>query len=195
MINRKTVNEIALRFTWRKPVAKLLDFWWKMRSKRLAKHLLPYIPKGAHVLDIGSGSGILAKEISLYAEVQLLDVIDWNITDLPLVLFDGKRIPYADKQFDIALLVDVLHHSENEEELLREAHRVAKKVVVLEEAHDSKYMKIWANINDNLQWLLYGMPLGLHHRSKERWSAFLGGFCSEVQCHTEYFGHAIYTME
>ncbi|OHA64425.1 MAG: hypothetical protein A2842_00875 [Candidatus Wildermuthbacteria bacterium RIFCSPHIGHO2_01_FULL_48_25] len=194
-MNRKTANEIALRFTWRKPVARFLDFWWKMRSKRLAKLLLPHIPKGSYVLDIGSGSGILAKEISSYARVQLLDVIDWNVTDLPLVLFDGKHIPHGDKQFDVALLVDVLHHSENEEELLREANRVAKKVVVLEEAHDSAYMKLWANINDNLQWLLYGMPLGLHHRSKEKWSSFLGGFCSKVQCHSEYFSHAVYVME
>lgn len=195
MVSKKTANKIALKFTWRKPVAHLFDFWWRIRSKRLAKYVLSYIHKGASVLDIGCGSGILAETISSHASVKLLDVIDWNITNLPLVLFDGRHIPYQDKEFDIALLVDVLHHAEGEEGLLAEANRVAKKVVVLEEVHEHNHMNILANINDNLQWLLYGMPLGVHHRSKEQWTSFLGRFCSRAQCETEYFGHAVYTMQ
>ena len=45
--------------------------------------------------------------------------------------FDGRTIPYADEEFDVALLCDVLHHApEDAARLLAEAGRVARHVLV-----------------------------------------------------------------
>lgn len=170
---------------------------WIWRAKNIAKKLAPYIPENGKVLDIGSGSGNNAEALAalVKADFTLIDVVDWNISDLPFMLFDGENIPFKDKEFDIAFLLDVLHHSENEEALIKEAMRVVKKVVVLEEVHENKYMDIWANISDNFQWIIFGMPLGLHHRNKKEWMDFLGKFCSKIEYKKESFGHAIFVME
>lgn len=197
MIARQKMNRIAEFFWWRRFFARLTEFRWKRRAKKIAENIVPHIPEGSRILDIGSGSGNVAKEISLRirADFTLLDVIDWNIIDLPFVLFDGKKIPFKDKEFDIALLIDVLHHGENEGLLVKEAMRVARKVVVLEESHENIFVKIWANVMDNFQWILFGMPLAFHSRSERQWKDFLGNFCGNIRSEKESFGHAIFVME
>ncbi|MDO8436516.1 MAG: methyltransferase domain-containing protein, partial [bacterium] len=196
MLTRQKANQIAENFWWRKGVTRLTEFRWNIRAKGVAKWLAPFIPADSRVLDIGSGSGNIAKELSrlTFSDFTILDVVDWNITDLPLVLFDGENIPFDDKEFDVALLLDVLHHSEKEDAVIFEAMRVAKKVIVLEEIHENRYMNIWANISDNFQWFLYGMPVAAHHRNKEQWIAFLKRFCVKIRYEKEGFGHAIFIM-
>jgi hypothetical protein len=45
--------------------------------------------------------------------------------------FDGKLIPYGNAELDVALFCDVLHHTpENTPQLLAEAGRVARRVIV-----------------------------------------------------------------
>ncbi len=197
MITRQAANQIAENFWWRKFFARATEFRWQMRAKKIAENMRGFIPANSNVLDIGSGSGNVAKEISLKtgANLTLLDVIDWNITDLPFALFNGTRIPFSDKKFDIALLFDVVHHSENEEILIKEAMRVAKKVIVLEEIHNNVFLKVWANIMDNFQWIMFGMPLAFHSKSEKQWKYFLGKFCKSIQSKRESFGHAIFIME
>ncbi|MDO8686734.1 MAG: methyltransferase domain-containing protein [Candidatus Berkelbacteria bacterium] len=197
MLTRQQANQIAENFWWRKGVARITEFRWSMRAKGIAKQFALFIPENSKVLDIGGGTGSIAKELSRItrADFTLLDVVDWNISDLPLVLFDGENIPFSDKEFDIALLLDVLHHSEKEEAVISEAMRVAKKVIVLEEVHENRFMDIWANISDNFQWILFGMPWALHHRNEKEWVAFLKRFCSKIRHEKESFGHAIFTME
>ena len=197
MINKAIINKIALDFFWRKRAAKIAGFFWEQRARRNAKYLLPHILESERIIDIGSGSGMIAKVISERIPVDfiLVDVIDWNITDFPLVLFDGEHIPFPGNAFDVALLIDVLHHSEKEKQLLKEALRVAKKVIIVEEVHHHPKMDLLANISDNLQWFLYGMPLGIHHRNKKQWVEFLRQYSPCVECDREYWNHAIFVMQ
>lgn len=46
--------------------------------------------------------------------------------------FDGTRLEFSDKSFDVVLFVDVLHHAKAEDQLhlLREAVRVGRRVIV-----------------------------------------------------------------
>ena len=196
-MNRAWANQIALKFWWRKYVARITKAFWVARAKKDAEYLLPYLPEGGRIIDIGAGSGTVSLVLSEKARAHftLADVIDWNVTQLPLVLFDGEHLPFADKEFDAAMLVDVLHHSEKERQLMQEALRVAKRVVVLEVVLENPLIQLWEDVFDNLQWLLYGMPVGIHHRNKKQWVEFLKVFSPRVQYFQAFGRHSIFVVE
>ena len=195
---RKQANNIAKHFTWGKFVGRLLKYvWWKPRAKKSAKHILPLIPQGAKVLDIGAGNGLIAEIIAeeKVADVVLIDVMDWNLSRFPLKLYDGTHVPFQDKEFDVALLCDVIHHAEDEKTLVEEAMRVARQVVVVEEAHEHTGMSLFANLADNLQYILYGMPVGVHSRNEEQWLQFLQSVSPNTTLVGAYLQHAVYVMK
>jgi SAM-dependent methyltransferase len=107
------------------------------RSRWTARKLAPFIKATDRVLDIGAGDCRLAVRLHerIGCEVVAVDVEDFNTTDLPVILFDGKRLPFADHSFDVVLLVFVLHHAEDAAATLEEACRVSRsQVIVFEDA-------------------------------------------------------------
>jgi len=93
---------------------------------------------GEKILDLGAGNGLLALEIKkqLKKEVVLVDIVDYNYTDLPLILYNPEeQIPLADGEVDTTILYTVLHHASDPEHLLKEATRITKKRLVIIEAY------------------------------------------------------------
>ena len=106
------------------------------RIEVLTRTLADFIPANARVLDIGCGSGTLAKRImALRPDVSIvgIDVLVRPGTEIPVTEFDGDTIPWPDGHFDIALFVDVLHHTEAPARLLAEAKRVSKGGIVIKD--------------------------------------------------------------
>lgn len=93
---------------------------------------------GEKILDLGAGNGLLALEIKqrLGKEVILIDIVDYNCSNLPLILYGPEdRIPLADKEVDTTILYAVLHHANDPEHLLKEATRVTKTRLVIIEGY------------------------------------------------------------
>lgn len=115
---------------------------YRVRSKyRWIKVWLEDDFEQAAVLDLGCGEGYLGQIVGEYhnAAVNLVDVVDFNKTDLPLVLYDGATLPYDDSTFETTFLYFVLHHAEDQERVLSEAVRVtAGRVIVVESTYTSK---------------------------------------------------------
>lgn len=103
------------------------------RARWTARYLRSFIDRESRVLDIGAGDcrldQLLKKRIG--CEIVPVDVEDFNETELPLTLFDGKHLPFEDDSFDVVLLIFVLHHAEDAKACLEEARRVARKSVVV----------------------------------------------------------------
>src|SRR5262249_61845761 len=60
-------------------------------------------------------------------------VVDFHVVGGGPVLFDGARLPFADRGFDACLLAFVLSYTDDPAALLREAGRVAsRRVLVLQ---------------------------------------------------------------
>ncbi|MBN1310867.1 MAG: class I SAM-dependent methyltransferase [Anaerolineae bacterium] len=108
-----------------------------MGARRSFEQIKDYIV-GERILDLGSGNGLLAREIKeqLDKEVILVDVLDYNDTDLPLILYSPEgKVPLADEEVETTLLYTVLHHASDPEHLLEEATRITKKRLVIMEAY------------------------------------------------------------
>ena len=107
------------------------------RVKRSFELVEDYIV-GEKILDLGAGDGLLALEIKkqLKKEVVLVDIVDYNYTELPLILYNPEeQIPLADGEVDTTILYTVLHHASDPEHLLKEATRITKKRLVIIEAY------------------------------------------------------------
>ena len=94
------------------------------------------------LLDVGAGDGNVLLELherrlagELYAvEISASGVEAIRAKALSSVceakLFDGYKIPYPDKYFDLAIAVHVLEHVEHERLFLQEIKRVSKSVYI-----------------------------------------------------------------
>lgn len=106
------------------------------RVRVLRESLSDLLPAGAGVLDVGCGDGLLASLIMAQrpdVRVRGIDVLIRGETRIPVSGFDGRRIPFPDKSFDVVMFVDVLHHAEDAMVLLRESTRVARRSIVIKD--------------------------------------------------------------
>ena len=62
-----------------------------------------------------------------------IDVLPRAQTHIPVQMFDGSCIPFPASSFDVVLFSDVLHHTPDGTVLLREAHRTARKYVLIKD--------------------------------------------------------------
>jgi SAM-dependent methyltransferase len=107
----------------------------RRRAGHLAGRIAPHLPTGATVLDIGSGTGHNAEALRSRGARTCVeaDVVDFHVVGVGPVLFDGARLPFADRVFDVCLLAYVLSYPDDPAVLLREAGRVAlRRVLVLQ---------------------------------------------------------------
>lgn len=101
--------------------------------ERIKDHLI-----GEHMLDLGSGPGLIAQTIHERTGIQvtLADVIDYSMTNLPtVVISEGGRIPLENGSVDTTLIYVVMHHAEDSLHLLDEAVRVTRTRIVIMEGY------------------------------------------------------------
>jgi len=63
------------------------------------------------------------------------DIANYLVEDIPFVrLKSHNKLPFKDRNFDIIMFNDMLHHTsfENQEKLITEGLRIAKKIVIFE---------------------------------------------------------------
>jgi SAM-dependent methyltransferase len=84
---------------------------------------------GALVLDVGCGEGILWRDSALEAvqlDISLRRLTKARMHNQRLVCGDGMRLPFADASFDCVLLIALLEHVSQPEQVVREARRVLR---------------------------------------------------------------------
>lgn len=102
----------------------------------MCRECFDFIKEDSQLLDLGCGSGIVGKEFGRFfnSEVLGLDIIDNRVIDIPFRRYDGNDLAFLkDNSFDAVLINYVLHHCQNPIELLKEAKRVSKDIIVLYE--------------------------------------------------------------
>jgi ubiquinone/menaquinone biosynthesis C-methylase UbiE len=109
------------------------------RAEAVAHNIQRQLRQGDRVLDIGAGTCNLA---------ELLQEREWQVTAMDVtnqsrvpgiepIVYDGQTIPFPDDAFDVALLITVLHHTPDPAKVIREAKRVARRIIVVEDIYTS----------------------------------------------------------
>ncbi|HET7109179.1 MAG TPA: methyltransferase domain-containing protein [Candidatus Acidoferrum sp.] len=144
------------------------------RARVLAEALAPLIPAEARsVVDIGCGDGTIA---SLLAErrpelaIEGVEVIPRPTCRVPCRAFDGATLPFPNQSMDVCLFVDVLHHTTDVRQLLREAARVSRGCVILKD-HLSESWLDHTTLRA-MDWVgnrPYGVTLTYNYQSLGQW--------------------------
>lgn len=144
------------------------------RARVLSEALAPLIPANARsVLDIGCGDGTIASLIAACRPdlaVEGVEVIPRPSCRVPCRAFDGEKLPFPDGSFDVCLFVDVLHHTTDVTQLLREAVRVSRTCVVLKD-HLSESSFDHATLR-GMDWVgnrPHGVTLTYNYQSRIQW--------------------------
>jgi SAM-dependent methyltransferase len=107
--------------------SRKLEFIRKTREFELDL-ILPKIPAGSRVLEIGAGSGWQAKVLAERGfRVEAVDVegSDWAETRIwPVQIYDGVHLPFGDGDFDVVFSSNVLEHIPHVEKFQQEILRV-----------------------------------------------------------------------
>jgi len=143
------------------------------RVNTLASWFARLAPKDARVLDVGCGDGLLAATLRFKRPdltLQGIDVLVRERAYIPVAIFDGSRIPFADDSFEAVLLSDVLHHTQDPTVLLREAYRVTSHWVLLKD-HFRKGFAASQRLRF-MDWVgnaRFGVPLPYNYWSEQQW--------------------------
>ncbi len=145
------------------------------RARKAASFVYPNLKNKQKVLDFGCGDMLVAKNILIHRNVDLtgIDVIDIReVKDIPFQLYDGKKIPFKDKTFDVTYSAFVLHHTPDVEYFLSECIRVSKlRVILLEDVYKNKIEKWITGVFDRGNRLTsHEMNLELNFRSIDEWN-------------------------
>ena len=151
----------------------------------LARHFSPQHT----VLEIGAGKGHVARALKEAAQldIKLVDVVDYNETELKLELYDGVRLPFADQSFDYSLLVFVLHHTPEPLVVLQEALRVSRCGVLVVENHVQGWLRrqVTRAIDSIPHWQ-YGVPICYHTHSIGEWHDLFEQLPAHVELITQF---------
>jgi len=156
------------------------------RVKVLASHFARLIPSGPKsLLDVGSGDGILAREIQdLRSDIIVhgLDVFARPNAAIPVTIFDGVHLPFATGEFDVVMFADVLHHTDDPRVLLREAVRVARDGVAIKDHLKQGFLA--SRTLAFMDWMgnaAHGVALPYNYWRPDQWTAALGELDLKVE--------------
>ena len=145
------------------PARWVMEEQYLKRAHQVTRRISPHIKKNEKIIDVGSGTGFVAKLLmeKTSAKITLVDVRHNPLCrSLPVRLYDGKKLPFPNNSFDTASLITVLHHCARPMDILDEAIRVAsKKIIVMEDLFESSLEKWLTLVEDSIvNWEFRGHP-------------------------------------
>lgn len=107
----------------------------ELRCMDFMERFSEYFSNDSRILDVGAGTCNMTHLLQRRG----VKTVPLDITDISLVqsikpvLYDGSEFPFEDDSFDVVLILTVLHHCSDPECVIREARRVAKRVIIIED--------------------------------------------------------------
>jgi len=155
-----------------------------LREGELVGKIAPHVERGQGLLDLGSGTGLIARRLAQRVGVRptMTDLIEYDnrVRELPFIpMRDPVTIAGADGAYDVVMMLFVLHHMErweDQERLVREAARVARRrLIVIEDTPTSRIDRALNVFWDKVLNLRHGVPTPFTFRSAEAWERVFAG--------------------
>jgi len=147
----------------------------KLRVRQKIEEVIRYLNKHDKILDIGAGNCVVYQILTeKNFKLMPLDVRSVSFVEgVEPVLYNGKELPFEHKEFDTAMLLTMLHHTKDPENILREARRVSRKLIIIEEIYTNKIQKFLTFFIDSVFNLeFFGHPHS--NRTDEEWKQTFG---------------------
>lgn len=144
------------------------------RVQVLAAAIASKLPANASVLDVGAGSGDMAAAILSSKPSLIIEGVDVLVrpdTAIPVREFDGQKLPHADNSFDYAILVDVLHHTDDPGNLLDEVSRVARRIIIKDHYRNGWLAETRLRLMDWVGNAAHGVRLPYNYLSRSEWQS------------------------
>lgn len=157
-------------------------------------------------LDFGGGDGWFAmslQQAGLVKKVTPIDVQARPNTHVPVTMYDGKRIPFEDRSFDLVTAIDVLHHCPDPKAALAEAVRCSGRFFLLKD-HTYRHLpgRVTLAVLDEVGNRKFGIPSLYLYQKRWEWSPVLerAGFVQRelihpMRCHVGPLGWATNSLQ
>jgi SAM-dependent methyltransferase len=138
------------------------------------KNLLAAERPAATGLDFGSGDGWFARQFLGAGLVTDLTAVEVKLRDGCLyepVLFDGRRLPFPDRAFELSYSIDVLHHCDDPLATLCEVLRCTRRLFAIKDhTYRSVFGRMSLSFLEELGNRRFGIPS--RHRFQRGWEWF-----------------------
>jgi len=148
-----------------------MEFTINIRSKIIISGYKNRIKQTDSIVDIGCGNGFIARNLKNHFKCKITgtDIMNYLEWDMPFFkVKDDFKLSCKNKQFNVAVINDVLHHCEKDVQvkLIKEALRVSEKVLIFETKPT-----IIAKVIDVLLNKIHSadMPVPLTHKNMSEW--------------------------
>ena len=125
---------------------------WLWDAKFKIGRISEDLSKKDRILDIGTGPGSVCLLLNREGySITPVDVLDQSLSaKITPEIYNGKKLPYKDSSFDTTLILTVLHHTLNPEEILSEAKRVSNKTIIIEDIYSNPLQKYLTYFVDSI---------------------------------------------
>ena len=191
-----------MQIFWKIPlISKLIYQVGRLDAKRKCDWISAHIKTGEKLLEVGSGPGSVVEELRTRGHnVTALDIqnsaFDENLSP---VVYDGTIMPFKEGEFDTALILTTLHHAHDPDQVIREAARIAKRVIIIEDIYRSPMQRVLTKIMDSITNMeFFGHPH--NNRDHNGWQSCFKELGLEAVHISEkpiagYFLQAMYVLE
>ncbi len=168
------------------------------RVRLLVEALRPRVPSRSSLLDLGCGDLRIAaglREACGLRRCVGADVWPARVSPPPgceyRALDLAKPLPWRAAEFDVVLLIDVLHHAREPAELLREALRVGGVVLVKDHYEYGRGSRLVLRLLDWLGNRAYGVPVPGRYFTPATFDALLLEVSAqaEIDVGLDLYGH------
>ena len=130
-------------------------FYWrgKSRAQYIIKLIAPYLKHADRIVDIGAGSCNISELLLKKGfKVTPADIEDLSLVNqIKPIIIDGKKLPFKNDAFDVALIIGVLHHTGSPIDIIKEAKRVSPRLIIIEDIYTTRCEKYITYALDSLQ--------------------------------------------